>query len=259
MRTILLLISISYSTLCSAWKILADAPMPDEAFTQGLDYENGQFFISSGLYGKSFLVRQAQNERDGSVQALPPSVFAEGLVYLDHRLYLLTWRAGLLLTFNADNLMPINQTRYRGEGWGLTHDGDHFVMSDGSDQLQFRRTRDFQLLRTLSVHHHSKPLSRINELEFARGRIWANVWHDDRIFEIDKQTGAVLATYDFSELRSRLQLKDPEAVLNGIAYDSERDAFWITGKLWPRRYLVQMGRDKADSDQPSPTPAAHQQ
>ncbi len=244
--TLALLIPIpdSNATELLRYQILESRPHDGSLFTQGLIKTRQGFFESSGLYRRSKLVNYTlgsppPNQRNLSRQ-LPRRYFAEGLTLFGNQLYLLTWKAGRCLVFDARTLEPTAVHRYRGEGWGLTHDGHLLIMSDGSETLSFRRPDDFSLVKTLAAHTENGPWRQLNELEFIRGEIWANTWRDSRIVTIDPNTGRITGILDLRELVERHSDSRSERVLNGIAYDADRDAVWVTGKYWPRLYLIRV-------------------
>lgn len=222
-----------------SFTILESADFDSSIFTQGLDLEGGRFYISGGQYGRSAIYVESVDGKRIISQALSSKLFAEGLVKYKNSLYLLTWRAGLLAKFNAHTLDHEATFRYSGQGWGLTEIDGELVKSNGSARLSFHTPEDFSLLRYIEVKDNARAVTQLNELEYAKGHIWANVWHSDVIYKIDPKSGVVVQKYDLSSLRTTLQLHNSEAVLNGIAYDKEREAFWITGKLWPKRFLIQ--------------------
>ncbi|TQV67769.1 glutaminyl-peptide cyclotransferase [Exilibacterium tricleocarpae] len=226
-------------------------------FTQGLEIAGDRLYASSGLYGKSWIA--AYKLESGTVvrtQRLPRSLFAEGLTLLQNRLYLLTWKAGRTLVFDPDDFTVLNTFHYTGEGWGLTHDGTHLIMSNGSEQLVWRDPATFEPVRRLRILHGERPRHQLNELEYADGFIWANVWQQDTILKIHPTDGQVVAEADLSRLRRKTVTPDHNNVLNGIAYDPQRQAFWVTGKLWPKRYLVQFTERAPAANPPRQPPAA---
>lgn len=224
-----------------SYVILDEIEQNADTFTQGLVMDQDTLFISSGLFGKSFVA--SINDEKTQVKPIAAELFAEGITVKNSKLYMLTWKAGRLLIFDPETLEQIGSENYNGEGWGLTHDDESFLMSDGSHYIQRRSFSDFSLISYIRVTNSGKPLAKINELEFADGSIWANVWHSDRIYKIDPTSGKVQASWDMSPLRRALKLGDSRAVLNGIAYDPQHKAFWITGKLWPKRFLIQFRED----------------
>ncbi len=241
------------------YELLAERPHHPSLFTQGLLIHDGLFYESSGLYGRSRLVgypvantgsRWAQlTGRFTRELTLDARYFAEGLTYFNDRFYLLTWREGTLLVIDPDSFTIEKKLRYRGEGWGLTHDDEHLIRSDGSDTLFFHAADDFRVLRQLPVRQGTRPVSRINELETIKGNIWANIWYENRIVEIDPRNGQVIGSVDLTPLVKSLALTNSEQVLNGIAYDEERDAIWVTGKLWPTMFLIKLSPTGPAPDQ----------
>jgi len=198
-------------------------------------------YESSGLYGRSFLRRyHAKRPHERTQISLPRNRFAEGLTVLDNQIAMLTWRAEELLIYDALTLKQVAKKKYQGEGWGLTHNAEHFIMSNGSSLLTFRNKDTFNVEREIHVHNQWRKYHRLNELEFADGHIWANVWQSPFILKIAPETGKVIGIVDLSDLVAENSVVKGHTVLNGIAYDSERKAFWITGKNWPKRYLIQM-------------------
>lgn len=219
-------------------EVLAEHPHDPGAFTQGLLWHGGALYESTGQYGSSTLRRV--DPATGTVlfqYDLDPGLFGEGLALVDGRLVMLTWQAGLALVFERQGFVPVDELTYTGEGWGLAWDGSRLVMSDGSSRLAFRDPHTFEVLSTVDVTLDGQPLGHLNELEVVDGRIWANVWQEDRIVRIHPETGKVTAVVDASPLRRAL-LRPRVDVLNGIAYDPESKTFWLTGKLWPSIFQV---------------------
>ena len=208
-------------------------PHDTSAFTQGLLWWDGRLYESTGLRGASSLRRL--HPETGEVElraALPVFFFGEGLARVDERLVMLTWKAGQAFVFGLENFEPLGRKRYRGEGWGLCHDGARFVMSDGSAYLTFRDSDSFAVLGTVAVQQDGRPQPQLNELECVGDAVYANVFGSDVILRIDAESGAVTARIDAAGLL------DAEAaasanVLNGIAYDPAAERFYVTGKLWP--------------------------
>lgn len=215
-----------------------ELPHDPEAFTQGLVWWQGRLYESTGRRGRSQLRRI--DPATGVVEqraSIPLMFFGEGLARVGQRLIMLTWRAEQAFVFAADDFGRLGKLSYRGEGWGLCHDGDRFVMSDGSDRLTFRDSGSFAVAGQVSVTLEGRPLEQLNELECVDGEVYANVLGRDVIVRIDPATGRVGARIDAAGL-----LDDEQAgladVLNGIAYAPELDRFFITGKLWPRMFEV---------------------
>jgi len=166
---------------------------------------------------------------------------------------LLTWKSGTALVFNANTLAQTGSYKYEGQGWGLTANKRQLIMSNGSDKLQFRNPLTFTLQKTLPVRINGKPLDRLNELEWANGLIYANIWYSDQVVAIDPETGNVVQTLDLSALRkeqSRERRKAPNRtadVLNGIAYNAKSGNFWLTGKYWSTVYEIKLDATPKDS------------
>lgn len=223
------------------YQVTAEQPHDRSMFTQGLLKRGPVFFESGGRYGQSRLIAyQADGRQAKREQRLGDRYFAEGLTELKGELYLLTWQKETLFVYDADSLKPLRQHSYRGEGWGLTDDGEYLIRSDGSAQLYFHTPEDFQVKRQITVTEAGKPVTRLNELEYIEGTLWANIWHSDRLIQIDPDTGAVTGSLDLSELVRRARPNAPGAVLNGIAYDPEHRQLWVTGKLWPTLYRLSL-------------------
>ncbi len=219
-------------------EVIASFPHDESAFTQGLVWDGGILYESTGLYGRSS-VRQIE-PASGRVmlrRLIDPALFAEGLALVGDRLVVLTWKAGVALTLELGGLEIIDQYSYRGEGWGLAYDGEHLVMSDGSARLFFRDPADFRLLRTVDVTMNGEPVDKLNELEVVDGRVYANVWLKDYLVRIDPREGRVEALIDASGLLTTEERRRVD-VLNGLAYDPVGKTFWITGKLWPKIFQV---------------------
>jgi glutamine cyclotransferase len=232
------------------YEIISERSHKPSLFTQGFLVKDGNFYESSGLYSKSQIVSYPIAEPESTwarmsapflqKQHIPDRFFAEGLTLLNNKLYLLTWQEGVLFVYDATNFSLIKSINYKGEGWGLATDGKHLIRSDGSAQLFFHNAETFALEKTINVKYKQEAINNLNELEYADGFIWANIWHDNRILKINPATGDVVGVIDFSETAKNLKLKDGESVLNGIAYDADKKAFWITGKQWPKMFLLKL-------------------
>ncbi len=219
-------------------KVLAVYPHDPGAFTQGLVWDGGVLYESTGLYGKSSLRRvEPMNGEVVELRAVDPNLFGEGLARVDDRLLQLTWKAGIVLVYDLASLDLIDEYGFNGQGWGLAFDGERLVMSDGTHRLTSRDLEDFRWRSTLEVSLAGRPFNNINELEFAEGRLYANVWGQERIVRIDPRTGEVDAVIDASTLLSPDE-KARVDVLNGVAYDPVSKTFWLTGKFWPKMFQV---------------------
>jgi glutamine cyclotransferase len=216
-------------------------PHQAEAFTQGLAWHDGLLYEGTGGYGTSVL-REVKLETGAELRRVPlhPRVFGEGVCVWDDRIYQLTWRQGTGLVFDRESLRLLQRFPYAGEGWGLTHDGTHLIMSNGSSTLQFFDPRTYRVVKRLPVRAKGRPLRQLNELEYVAGEIWANVWHKDRIARISPATGEVIGWIDLTGLLPRADLQHKEQVLNGIAYDPVNKRLFVTGKQWPKLFEIQL-------------------
>ena len=219
-------------------EILEVFPHDPGAFTQGLAWDGGVRYESTGLYGKTSLRRVEPMSGDVvESRVVDPNLFGEGLALVDDRLLQLTWKAGIVMVYDLATMQQIDEYGFNGEGWGLAYDGRRLVMSDGSHRLTVRDPEDFRWRATLEVRLGGQPVDHLNELEFAAGDLYANVWGDERILRIDPETGVVTGVVDASDLLSPDE-KSRVDVLNGIAYDPVSRTFWLTGKFWPRIFQV---------------------
>lgn len=207
------------------------------AFTQGLLFHNGLLYESTGLYGQSSL--RSIDPANGTVlKNVPvPDVFAEGLALIDSTLIQLTWKEKAALKYSLSDFKMIGSFSYDGEGWGLTCDGKNLIMSDGSDTL-FVRSKSFALLKKIPVTLNGKPLKNLNELEYAQGRVYANIWYNNSIVEIMPLTGKVTKVIDCAVIVQKAQTQSGEEVLNGIAYNPKTGTFYVTGKNWQYMFEV---------------------
>ncbi len=220
--------------------ILKELPHDPLVYTQGLLLHRGRLFESEGLYGKSAL-RETDPATGKVIRriALAPKYFAEGLAMQSGKLVQLTWKEGVAFRYAMDAWNSPQHMAYSGEGWGLTDWKDGFCMSNGSDTLLFR-DRNFRVTRRLPVTLGGKPVSRLNELEEARGLIWANIWYSDTIVAVDSRGGGVSVVLDASELVAKSGRASRDEVLNGIAHDPVTDLFYLTGKNWPKLFVVRL-------------------
>lgn len=225
-----------------SWRVVRAVDHDHQRYTQGLELHDGLLYESAGLYGRSAVYVQAPGAPAPlRWRRLPDRLFAEGLTRVGDRLFVLSWREQVALVLD-ERLRVVDRLRYRGEGWGLCHDGQRFVMSNGSARLLFRDTERFDEVASVIVRLDGRPLARLNELECVDGRVYANVFQDWRIVRIDPDRGTVDRVWDLSTLALRLpaNLDFRDAVLNGIAHDPATGRFWITGKRWPLLFEVEL-------------------
>jgi glutaminyl-peptide cyclotransferase len=223
------------------YRVVNAYPHDANAYTQGLIWRDGFLYESTGQHGRSS-IRKVKLETGEVVQRrdVDRVHFAEGLVDWQGELVQLTWQSEVAFVYDLITFTPRRTFKYSGEGWGLTRDGKGFILSDGSDQLRFLDPATFAETRRVSVKAGNVPVDQLNELEFIRGEIWANVWHSNRIARIAPQTGRVTSWVDLSGLMSSGYRLDAEAVLNGIAFDPATGRLFVTGKLWPRLFEIQV-------------------
>ena len=215
-------------------------PHDPHAFTQGLEYYDGFLYESTGLKGKSSLRKVAIDT--GQVLrsvSLPPQYFGEGLTIFHGKIYQLTWLSKTGFIYDLQTFRKTGEFHYESEGWGLTHDEQSLILSDGSNVLQFIDPTTFQVQRRLEVYAGGEAVPNLNELEYVNGQIYANIWHSNRIARIDPHSGEVLAWIDLQKISTEEQ-HGPEDVLNGIAYDRERDRLFVTGKDWPNLFQIKI-------------------
>ncbi len=233
----------AFAPACAAdtYRIVHAYPHDPQAFTQGLIYVDGHLYESTGLEGKSSL-RMEDLESGRILQRLgvPSQYFAEGITNWGSTLIQLTWENHTALVYDRFSFKLLRTFSYTGEGWGLTQDGKSLIMSDGTSALRFLDPASFRETRRVTVTDHGAPVTELNELEFVHGQVYANVWHTDRIARISPATGKVLGWIDLGGLLPQGQRSGPEAVFNGIAYDSAHDRLFVTGKLWPKLFEIRI-------------------
>ncbi|KAF0159776.1 MAG: glutamine cyclotransferase [Syntrophaceae bacterium] len=218
-------------------------PHDTGAFTQGLFFHQGCFYESTGLHGKSSLSRK-EVETGKSLQEIKiaEEYFGEGIALLKEKIYQLTWQNETLLIYDARSFKEIRKISYRGEGWGLTSDGKHLLKSNGSSTITFHDPDSFKVVREIRVHDSDTPVGHLNELEFIKGEIWANIFMEDLIVRISPKNGKVTGWINLSSLRSYLPRNAQVDVPNGIAYDAKRDRIFVTGKYWPKIFEIQLSK-----------------
>ncbi len=223
------------------YEIVAAYPHDPNAFTQGLQIIDGELFEGTGLYGKSSL-RRVELETGEVLQQidLAADLFGEGIAVVGERIYQLTWQEQRGFIYDRETFERTDEFRYETEGWGLTFDGEHLVMSDGTNRLFWRDPVTLAVERQVDVVQSDVPVSLLNELEYVDGEIYANVWQSDWIVRIDPETGQVVGWVDLTGLLDGIDLAQPVDVLNGIAYDAENERLFVTGKLWPRLFEIRL-------------------
>jgi glutamine cyclotransferase len=232
------------------YRIVHTYPHDPHAFTQGLVFVDGHLYESTGLNGHSTLrMVDLETGRVRQEQPVDSKYFAEGLTGWGSTLVQLTWQTGVALVYDRFSFRLLRSFSYAGEGWGLTHDAKSLIVSDGTPVLRFFNPATFKQVRRVTVKDHGKPVANINELEYVRGQVYANIWHSGRIARIDPKTGKVLGWIDLAGLLPAAERSSPEAVLNGIAWDAAHDRLFVTGKLWPTLFEIELV--------PEPAPLTH--
>ena len=218
------------------YEIIEPFPHDPGAFTQGLVWQDGFLYEGTGLYGESSL-RKVELETGMILKQynLPDDFFGEGIAIFKNRIYQLTWKAKTGFIYQLDTFDQISSFTYSYEGWGITHDGKNLIISDGTAILHFVDPSTMEEIKKIEVHENGVPVNQINELEYINGKIYANIWQTEQIAVIEPQSGKVIAWLDLSGILNFVDMDESQKidVLNGIAYDSESDCLFITGKLWP--------------------------
>lgn len=241
MGLLLCLICTQFAGAADSYRVIHVYPHDDQAFTQGLIYLDGSLYESTGLNGQSSL--RKVDLVTGKVlqeQTVPSQYFAEGLTNWGNTLIQLTWKAHVAFVYDRASFRLLKTLHYPWEGWGLTQDGKHLILSDGSETLHFLNPDDLSEVRKIRVTDHGSPVEQLNELEYIHGEIYANVWMTDKIARISPETGKVLGWIDLAGLLPAIELRSNDAVLNGIAYDAAHNRLFVTGKLWPRLFEIQV-------------------
>lgn len=222
-------------------EVIGSYPHDASAYTQGLFFDNGILYESSGQYGESSFRRVDLNTGATLLRIDPdPGIFAEGSVSMNGLVYLLSWREQVCLVYDIETFNLLSSFSYYGEGWGLTTDGESLIMSDGSSTLVYRDPMTFVERRRVNVTFEGKPVPYLNELEYIDGKIWANVYGLDYIIIIDGESGVVEGRIDCRDLLEKKYIGKGEDVLNGIAYNPVDGSVYLTGKYWPRMYKVRL-------------------
>ena len=206
------------------------------AFTQGLVYQNDHFFESTGGWGSSEI--RKINKHTGKVinfNKMQSKYFGEGLTIYDNKIFQVTWKSNKGFIYDINNFKLLDDFKIYGQGWGLTNDGKSLILSDGSEKIYYLNPKNFEIEKTISVSVNGNKLIYINELEFIRGEIWANIWKSNDIITVNPLSGIVTSIFDISKISEQTEIED---VANGIAWDKVNDKIFITGKNWNFIYLL---------------------
>lgn len=247
MKTLVGLTAMTVMSACAqsvpvdGYRVVRTYAHDRNAFTQGLVYLDGVLYESTGLNGRSSL-RSVELATGKVLQSRPVAAeyFAEGLAFLDNKLFQLTWQNGLAFVYDRMSFRPITTLKYPGEGWGLATDGKHLILSDGTATLRFLDPATFREIKRITVTDRGRPVTQLNELEWVKGEIYANVWQTDRLVRIAPATGKVTGWIDLSGLLTEAERYSGVDVLNGIAYDAKGDRLFVTGKLWPKLFEIKL-------------------
>ncbi len=223
------------------FRVIKSYPHDRGAFTQGLEYRDGFLYEGTGIPGRSSL-RKVNLATGQVVQRfdVPRPFFGEGITVVHNHILQLTWQSQTGFVYDKASFKVVRSFNYPGEGWGMTNDGKQIYMSDGSAEIRVWDSATLKELRRMTVTDAGRPVTQLNELEFVRGEIYANIWQTDRIARISPPDGRVLGWIDLTGLLPSAERPEPEAVLNGIAYDPAADRLFVTGKLWPKIFEIKL-------------------
>jgi glutamine cyclotransferase len=225
----------------AGYRVVRVFPHDPQAFTQGLAYFDGVLYEGTGLIGRSSIRKvRLENGEVLQIQKIDPQYFGEGIAVVGDRLFALTWQSGVGFIYDRATFRRTGTFTYRGEGWGLTHDGGRLIMSDGTPHLRFLDPATQKEVRRLQVRDGERPVPNLNELEYVKGEVFASVWQTDRIARISPTTGRVTGWIDLQGLLNPRDAAQGVDVLNGIAYDAAADRLFVTGKLWPKLFEIKI-------------------
>jgi len=228
---------VNETALKYTYEVIRTYPHDEKAFTEGLAFDDGVLYESTGLYGNSTLRRvQLETGKTLQVHALQNQFFGEGITIVDDKIIQLTWQSNVGFVYNENDFQVLREFNYSTEGWGITNDGNQLIMSDGTANLYLLNPRTFEKIGQIQVHD-SDPVTNLNELEYVNGKVYANIWKTRKIAIINLQDGRVEGWIDLTGLHGS-QDGDPNSVLNGIAYDAKLDRLFVTGKMWPWLYEI---------------------
>jgi len=224
-----------------SYRVVKTYPHDRAAFTQGLEYRDGFLYEGTGMTGRSS-VRKVELATGRVVQKydVPPPFFGEGITVLNQQILQLTWQSQTGFVYDKSSFRVLRSFNYPGEGWGFANDGKQIYMSDGTAEIRVWDPATLKETRRITVKDGATPVTQLNELEWVKGEIYANVWQTDRIARISPVNGRVLGWIDLSGIISKSERPKSDAVLNGIAYDAARDRLFVTGKLWPKIFEIRL-------------------
>ncbi len=223
------------------YKIVNTYPHDTNSFTQGLIFDKGVLYESTGLNGHSAVkIVDLKTGKTLKSHELPDNYFGEGIAIIENKIIQLTWRSKTGFVYDKKTLKLIKKFSYQTQGWGITYDGKYLIISDGSAVLYFMDPNTFKVVGTLEVYGDSGKVSKLNELEYINGEIYANICGTEKIARINPKTGRVTAWIDLSGLLNKEDKKNRVDILNGIAFNSDKGRLFVTGKLWPKLFEIEL-------------------
>lgn len=231
------------------YQVLNTYPHDQSAFTEGLVFEDGVLYEGTGLYGCSNLRRvELETGKTLQVRELPNQYFGEGVTIYKNKIIQLTWKSHLGFVYDKSNFELLQEFNYPNEGWGITYDGKYLLMSDGTSTLHFLDPETFEEHSQIEVYENDIPVTKINELEYVQGEIFANIWLTERIARINPLTGQVTGWVDLKGILCPEDCSEKVDVLNGIAYDAKNNRLLVTGKFWPELFEIELIKDESNKD-----------
>jgi glutamine cyclotransferase len=223
--------------------IVNKIPHDHRAYTQGLVFDNGFLYEGTGRRGQSSLRKvDPINGAIINIHFLADELFGEGITIYDNKIYQLTWQAYTGFVYDKDSFLFMEEFFYNTEGWGITHDNQNLIVSDGSATLYFLDPVTFEVLKQIEVTDNNGPVGNLNELEYIKGEIYANILSSNRIARINPQNGKISSWIDLTGILGGEKIDYAIDVLNGIAYDHENDRLFVTGKYWPKIFEIKLLR-----------------
>lgn len=223
------------------YRIVNTYPHNTNSFTQGLIFDKGVLYESTGLNGRSAVkIVDLKTGKTLKSHELPDNYFGEGIAIIENKIIQLTWRSKTGFVYDKKTLKLIKKFSYQTQGWGITYDGKYLIISDGSAVLYFMDPNTFKVVGTLEVYGDNGKVSKLNELEYINGEIYANIWGTEKIAKINPKNGRVTAWIDLSGLLNKEDKKNRVDVLNGIAFNSDKGSLFVTGKLWPKMFEIEL-------------------
>lgn len=222
------------------YEVVNSYPHDKNAFTQGLEYFNGYLYEGTGLNGKSSLRKvDLKTGKIEKIHHLEDKYFGEGITIFKNKIYQLTWKSNTGFIYNLDFKL-IDKFSYKTEGWGLTHNNQHLILSDGTNLIRFLDPKTLKVVKKIKVTKNNEKVTNINELEYIKGKIYANIWQENYIIIIEPNNGQVKGIIDLKGIINPKNYNYELNVLNGIAYDSKNNRLFVTGKLWPKIFEIKI-------------------